>query len=578
MKNGAALLIVAISLVVLSLLGSGMLTVAHGVRRRAVMLKNEAVARCSAEAGYQQAVFWMSQQEDMIRALQEEVSGTSGTLSLASGECDYYIDFFSYYGTRPVFNIISNGQSGMFNRTVNVLVVQAVSGWDIGLCEVPSGMGSTMPVHFADGETIDMPLHINDRQDDPDNRDIHIIGSPEFKQRVTMGESRYTLDGSDKYSSVLDTFNDGIYFDQPNNRVIGQDSIGSKVERFKDRTKVEYIFEPKAQAPIPSPHAAVQLEFFVEDGVGKVCITNDCTVLGYQRNQDDQTFDYEIKPGTSDITEFRRYDIYSYHYMPKDAVEQGQRYTLPIEDTYVAQSFGGVETEPGGQIFVDGNVVIGGSRTEHDGQQVVKGNITVVATGNIWIADSVIVDGDRDADGMPSGDNPNILGLVSQKVIKVVDPGVSSYSEGGASNYPGPPEKLKFFEYVPIGCIDDAGADTSDGDTDEQYDEDLCSRHLPGEMVVEASMTIGGGGWGAENVRRGSYGGRKEASGNQDTLIVRGSITEAIRGVVGLIDYDGYLKSYYFDERLIQGILPGDMWLNGKFIPTPGGWHDYRTH
>jgi hypothetical protein len=95
-------------------------------------------------------------------------------------------------------------------------------------------------------------------------------------------------------------------------------------------------------------------------------------------------------------------------------------------------------------------------------------------------------------------------------------------------------------------------------------------------MEVEASMTVGGGGWGAENVRRGSSGGR-EASGNQDYLVVRGTIAEACRGVVGLIGNDGYLKRYYLDDRLLQGVLPGDMWLQGKFVPAPAGWSDYRS-
>ncbi|MHC4627490.1 MAG: hypothetical protein ACYTDV_10960, partial [Planctomycetota bacterium] len=64
--------------------------------------------------------------------------------------------------------------------------------------------------------------------------------------------------------------------------------------------------------------------------------------------------------------------------------------------------------------------------------------------------------------------------------------------------------------------------------------------------------------------------------GNQDQLIVRGTITEAMRGVVGLIGNDGYLKSYYLDSRLLEGILPGDMWLRGKYVPAPAGWNEYR--
>ena len=221
-----------------------------------------------------------------------------------------------------------------------------------------------------------------------------------------------------------------------------------------------------------------------------------------------------------------------------------------------------MESEPGGQIFVDGNVIIGGDKTVHNGDQVVKGNITVVATGNIWIADSVVVDGTHDADGKPSKDNPNILGLIAQGVIKVVDPGISGYNKGGINNYPGPPdETIIKVDYVPIGR--DGGG--------EKY-----NRYLPDATVIEAAMTVGGGGWGAENVQRGSYGGRKEASGNQDKLIVRGTITEAIRGVVGLIGADGYLKYYYYDERLLEGILPGDIWLRGKYVPAPAGWNDYR--
>lgn len=561
-EKGSALALVALSLVVLMTLGLGMLSAAYGVRHKAIRLKNEAVAMFAAEAGYEKAVFWMSQQQDMLTSLQEGKAGTSGTLSFQDGDCTYGIQFFSFVGSRPVYKIISYGQSGEFGRTVEVTVVQAISGWDMGRCRIPTGMGSTSPVYFANGEVIDMPVHINDYKDSPDNRDIHISGDPQFMQPIAMGESRHAEGGSDKYAPVMDSFDNGIYFDQPDSRITDADSIQTKIDRFTDSTKSQYTFTPKATAPVPKPNAAVQLEFFVEGGVGKVRVTNDCTVPGYQRNSDNETYDYEVKPGSSDITEFIRYDIYSYHYMPEDAEANGQRYTVPVEDTYVTQSFGGVESEPGGQIFVDGDVIIGGDKTAHNGDQIVKGNITIVSTGNIWIADSIVVDGAHDADGKPSRNNPNILGLISQGVIKVVDPGMSSYSEGGINGYPGSPTEVNKFEYAPIGRADGG---------------EVYKRHLPDQMVVEAAITVGGGGWGAENVRRGSYGGRKEASGKQDKLIVRGTITEAIRGVVGLIGSDGYLKYYYFDERVLEGVLPGDIWLRGKYVPAPAGWSDYRT-
>lgn len=195
----------------------------------------------------------------------------------------------------------------------------------------------------------------------------------------------------------------------------------------------------------------------------------------------------------------------------------------------------------------------------HGNDQRIKGRITVVATGNIWIADSVTLHGQHDGNGRPKLSNPNVLGLLARGVIKVVDPGLSRID--GVVNKKG-------FAYIPVGRPDHTGV--------EQDDSDYYQRHLPDPMVVEAAMTIGGGGWGAENVQRGHYGGRKETGGRVDDLRVHGSISEAIRGVIGLVGGDGFLKSYHMDERLLTGIVPGDIWLRGKYVPAPAGWHDYR--
>jgi hypothetical protein len=172
---------------------------------------------------------------------------------------------------------------------------------------------------------------------------------------------------------------------------------------------------------------------------------------------------------------------------------------------------------------------------------------------------------------MPTADNPNILGLIAKGIIKVVDPGLSSYSSGGTNGYPGPPPQ--YF------------ADANGG---KHYYSPVCNgaydsnnRTLTDPFVVEAALTIGGGGWGSENVQQQSggttYGGRKEITGPTDNLIVRGSISEAIRGVCGVVGTDGYVKQYYMDNRLTQGILPADIWFSGKYIPAPDGWQDYRT-
>jgi hypothetical protein len=128
----------------------------------------------------------------------------------------------------------------------------------------------------------------------------------------------------------------------------------------------------------------------------------------------------------------------------------------------------------------------------------------------------------------------------------------------------GSPDEPHGYRYVPIGIADS-------GQPLDSY-----KRHLPATMVIESALTIGGGGFGAENVNRGYYGGRKEAGYGQDKLLVRGTLSEALRGVVGLIGKDGYLKYYYMDRRLLEGILPSDFWLRGKYVPAPAGWHDYR--
>jgi len=551
-EHGSTLALVVMAVTLLTTLGVGLLAVGYGVRREAISAKGEAAAMLAAEAGYEKAVFWMSQQQDMLSALQQGIPGTTGSLIFPDSSCTYGINLFTFVGARPVFRVVSHGYSGVFRRQVDVLTVQMVSGWDMGLCRIPSGATTTSEVSFMSGETIDMPIHINETDDYPDERDIYISGNPDFLQPVAMGEDRYTSGGADKYSSVISLFEGGVYFNQPASRVTDESSVQSKVNRFRDSTLAQYRFTPSATATSLSPrHPAVQLEFFVEGGVGKVRITDDCTVVGFHQDSDYRTHDFWIQPGSGG-TRYERYDIYAYHVRASN----GGGTTIPLTNTYVTQSFGGASSEPGGQIFVNGNVVIGGDEATHDDDQVVKGRITVVATGNIWVADCLRLDGPHDADDKPTEDNPNVLGLLAQGVIKVVDPGLSD-TRG---------KTPKKFTYVPV-CRRDGGS----------------HRLLPDPTVVEAAITVGGGGWGAENVRKyygfSSYGGRKTASGSHDYLRVHGTISEAIRGVVGSSGWyseNGYLKSYHMDRRLLTGIVPGDIWLRGKYVPAPAGWHDYR--
>ena len=243
------LALVIIAMVLLTVMGMGLLSVAYGVRLDANRLKNETVARLSAEAGYEQALYWMSQQKDMLSALQKGVAGTTGTLTFPDGDCDYQSQLFSFVGSQPIYRVISTGHSGAFTRTTDVQVIQAVSGWDMGQCRVPSGSSSTMMVYFVNGEIIDIPLHINNLKDKPDNRDIYIMGSPRFLQLTGMGESQYA-GKTDKYASVMGLFESGIDFDQPDSKITDETVIQSDVDRFKDSTAVSYKFTPTASSDV----------------------------------------------------------------------------------------------------------------------------------------------------------------------------------------------------------------------------------------------------------------------------------------------------------------------------------------
>jgi type II secretory pathway pseudopilin PulG len=589
MAGGYALPMVLVVMMILVILAVGETMTSYSSRIQAVRAKAEAEAMLAAEAGYERAIFWMSQQGDILGALQ--AGGGSGNIAFGTSSCSYDVDFSTFIGARPIFQVTSTGTSGRpaFSRIVDVSVIQETAGWAMGTCRVPTGASSTSEVYFKTGEIVDMPLHINKFNDSPDERDIWINGTPRFLRRVEMGEARRTSGGSDKYSGVISLFEGGIYFEQPGIRITDESAVQSKVNRFRDSTNFDYRFTPKGTANFSTSstickYDAVQLEFFVDPyGIGKVRITNNCTIKGYMRSADNRTYDYNTVPGTGG-SQFQRYYIYAYHYGPNDVncpndLKQPP-IVVPIENTYVTQHFGGYESEPGGQIFVDGHVVIGGDGNEPN--QVVKGKITVVATGNIWIADNIVVDGSHDINGIPASDNPNVLGLIARGVVKVVDPGMSSYTGTGSPNYyPGPPPSASGYTITDVNagsCLKHTYKPVGNLRAGATYPYD---RVLPDPTIVEAAITTGGGGFGAENVQRGSYGGRKEFSGDGDILIVRGSLTEVVRGVVGVFSsstgniLDGYEKNYYIDNRLMSGILPADIWFTGKYIPAPAGWHDH---
>ncbi len=543
-KKGSALVLVVVAGVILMILGVALLSASYGARLNSIRFKNETAAMLAAEAGYEKAIFWMSEQADLLYKIKNVGAHTDSITFDDGASCQYIVNFYSFIGAKPIYKIVSQGSMGRASRNVEVLVVQAIGGWEMGMCRVPNGRYSTTPVNFVDGEIIDMPIHINCYNTKKDNAiDIHIIGNPDFQRYVSMGEARYSSGGSDKYSSVMDSFNGGIDFEQPDNPINVEEVISDKIESFASNTKTDYQISPSVSVP-SGYERAVQLEFFVESGQGKVRIANNCIVDVESPN----TYDYKTRPGTNG-SEFEKYNIYGTHY-----VDPGQVQVVNVEDTYVTQQIGSTTSEPGGQIYIDGNVIIGGNRADNYGAQEVLGNMTVVATGNIWIADSIYLSGNHDSsnNNLPSHNNPNALGLMSKGVVKVVDPGETNPIN--PANYP----QYSSYRYEPIGITKSTNPNSTD-------------RYLPDTTVIEAAITVGGGGFGAENV-----GSRKEYSGNQDNLVLHGTLTEVVRGVVGLTNSDGYIKKYYLDERMLQGILPGDMWLKRKYVPAPAGWVDYR--
>ena len=627
-NDGSLLAFAAIAILLLSILGIGILRMAYGAKVRAINIQYETVTRLAAEAGYEASINWMSSLDDVPSNLLVSIGAGGRTGQRASGSRaiehkiksnpDYFstgtsfnskISFKSFLGSRPVYQITSDGfcsrgvstpstpQAALeFQRNVDASMVQKIGGWDIGVNRRPDGSMriNEKDVFFSRGDVIDMPIHINcDADPDPapedQYRDIYVSGLPLFTQKVCMGESRYwRLGGNkDKYGDVMRLFKGGIYFDQPDSgithnayKIEENISIKERVNRFVSTTKSNFIFNPVADSnSIVDGQPAVQLEFYIKVQDGMVKITDNCTV---KCRTNGGPYDYKLAVNDA-ANDYIKSDIYEYHYVDSTA----SPVTIKIADSYVEhviQTMSGdvIKSDSGGQIFVNGNVIIAGALEDNGKINVggkkysplLKGRITVVATGNIWITNSVVYDGKHDEirnmDGflikkVPMPDNPNILALFSQNgVVQIVDPNLSAS---------GPPEYPGILDYSPIGYQDLAYADPN-------------IRQLPQAMVVQAAITAGGGGWGVENV-----GLRKNTNPNgKDNLIVAGTICEVFRGVVaedeasGFSSDNGYQKYYYFDERLVNGIfgrtitygIPGDMWLQRKYIPIQGGWTDSR--
>ena len=614
-NDGSVLVLASVIVFVLTILGLGLLTAAYGARLRSAKLRKETTAKLVAEAGYEAAIRWMNQQPDVLSAMTRS-GRSSGTRTIKESSSPkrfpnsnymYSIRFDRFFGSQPVYEIVSEGYCDLFSSTIKASVVQQVSGWDMALCEIPEDNLLSTRAWYTGGDIVAMPIHINSNsQSMPQDStlDIHIrrgANPPQFSYKVSMGESRYTWWGrnKDKYSSVINFFEKGIYFDQSVCNVTDpfisgvNNSVQQKVNRFRQSTKSEFRFIPVTAPAVTSALAlanptwfsapAVQLEFYVTaGGVGMVRITNNCTVClvpGAGK-------DYMLAAGQ--VNPYTLYPIYGYHYANSSGAV-----SFPIGATYVNQqaitpSGRVASANVGGQILVDGNVIIGGAvGTNAAGNMVmagtpfsskVNGRLTVVATGNIWIVSPIVYAGSQNVayqggyltQQVPSSTNQNVLGLFSQSgVVKIVDPQLSSNVPKNVSNSRLPAvftdAQGSFLTYSPISYQKALPS--------RVWDRQLVDPSQPTvSMVVQAAITACGGGWGAETV-----GARVNANASgRDILIVAGSITESVQGIVSDWADNGFRRCYYFDERLLTGILPGDMWLQSKYVPTPGGWSDSR--
>jgi len=614
-NNGFILVLVVVVVFLMAILGLGLLSIAHGARVRSAILKEQTVAKLVAETGYESAIHWMSQQDDVLNLLVPVPSSRGHGHGQSQGNpriiaqtitrtekfsdsffepydpsepdsspepyCSftYTINFDSFMRTQAVYRIVSKGYCGQSGRAIDVLVVQAPDGWDMNHCARPTGVFETAPVNFTTGDTINMPIHINSQGDPEDTTaDIPVLGNPLFAQRVSMGESRYRNWGNDndKYENLIGLFAGGICFDQPDTRIANRNSIEEKTRRLLSHVQYDFNFSGMAgkkpeltsnaipDDPPGSRQTAVQLEFFVRNNSGMLRVTNNCIVRCLPSESE---FDYMLDL-KNPVNTYKPYYIYGYHYTQ----ENGRDYM--VDRTYVQQKIYNVKGQPvridskdqGGLIFVDGNVIIGGAvDIDVNGDLFLagttnpaklRGRLMVVATGNIWIVSPIIYDGPQivSEEGfiIPSNNNNNILGLFSQSgVVRVIDPGLSS---SGALSATGP--------------RDDYGGNINYQPVAIQVNE-RWQRALPLNMVVQAVISAGGGGWGAENV--GSRVNNNVAG--RDNLVVVGAITEAIRGIVA-DGQNGFNKFYYFDPRLRNGILPGNMGFQSKYVVAPGGWSE----
>ncbi|MBC8392817.1 MAG: hypothetical protein H8E17_09680 [Deltaproteobacteria bacterium] len=95
-SQGFALTFSLILVIILMLIGFAVIKVAQGTAVQSILFQNESIAMSNAEAAYENAIYWMSGNPDLL--LDMDISGTSGTITFPNSTADYKVEFYGFVG------------------------------------------------------------------------------------------------------------------------------------------------------------------------------------------------------------------------------------------------------------------------------------------------------------------------------------------------------------------------------------------------------------------------------------------------------------------------------------------------
>ena len=110
---------VVLGIFILTILSVGILRLGYGAALRTRIIHGRTMAQLAAEAGYEQAVCWLSTQEDVLGFLSPAI-GLAQVQAFDSNNTDFpessyqcSVSFDHFMENRPVYKIVSNGYSDL---------------------------------------------------------------------------------------------------------------------------------------------------------------------------------------------------------------------------------------------------------------------------------------------------------------------------------------------------------------------------------------------------------------------------------------------------------------------------------